>query len=379
MEFIQRTLESKIKSKLFNGKAIVVYGARQTGKTSLVQRIVDQTNEPATWFNGDEFDVAAMLSNKTSVQLGALFGNHRIVVIDEAQRIKNIGITLKLIVDQLKEYQVIATGSSSFDLANKINEPLTGRKWLFQLVPLTFEELANHYGLPAELRMLEQRLVFGSYPEIVTSQNKEEVLKLLASDYLYKDILSFDSIKKSDKIYSLLKALALQIGSPVSYSELSRLTGIDIKTVQKYIDILEQAFIIFRLTAFRKNIRTELKKSRKIYFWDNGIRNAIIGNFDLPDKRTDIGQLWENYIVSERNKYLSYQNSNTKLYFWRTTQNQEIDLIEESSQQLQAVEIKWNVRAKKSFSKTFTGNYPDTGLSVISKDNYVSYISRFQY
>lgn len=222
-------------------------------------------------------------------------------------------------------------------------------------------------------------MIFGSYPEIVTSQNKEEVLKLLASDYLYKDILSFDIIKKSDKIYSLLKALALQIGSPVSYSELSRLTGIDIKTVQKYIDILEQAFIIFRLTAFRKNIRTELKKSRKIYFWDNGIRNAIIGNFNHPDKRTDIGQLWENYIVGERHKYLLYQNSNTKLFFWRTTQNQEIDLIEESSQQLQAVEIKWNLRAKKSFSKTFTGNYPDAGLSVISKDNYVSYISRFQY
>jgi predicted AAA+ superfamily ATPase len=379
MELIQRSIEAKITDKLFKGKAIVIYGARQTGKTYLVKKIVDRLKQSAVWFNADEYDVAGMLTNKTSVQLNSLFGDRKIVIIDEAQRIENIGITLKLVVDQLKEYQVIATGSSSFDLANKINEPLTGRKWLFQLFPLTFEELAGHYGLPEELRMLEQRLIYGSYPEIVTSRNKEEVLKLLASDYLYKDILSFDSIKKSDKIYSLLKALALQTGSPVSYAELSGLTSMDIKTVQKYIDILEQAFIIFRLAAYRKNIRTELKKSRKIYFWDNGLRNAIIGNFDPLDKRTDIGQLWENYIVSERHKYLSYHNSNTKIYFWRTTQNQEIDLIEESSQELLAVEIKWNPRRKKLFSKTFTGNYPDAKLSIITKDNYVNYISHFEY
>jgi predicted AAA+ superfamily ATPase len=379
MEFIQRFQEAGIEDKFFKRKVIVIYGARQTGKTSLVQKIVDRVNEPAIWFNADEFDVAAMLTNKTSVQLKALFGNHKIVVIDEAQRIKNIGISLKLIVDQLKEYQVIATGSSSFDLANKINEPLTGRKWLFQLFPLTFDELANHYSLQTEMRMLEQRLIYGAYPEIVVSENKEEVLKLLASDYLYKDILSFDSIKKSDRIYSLLKALALQTGSPVSYSELSNLTGIDIKTVQKYIDILEQAFIVFRLTAYRKNIRTELKKSRKIYFWDNGLRNAVLGNFDPLDRRTDIGQLWENYIVSERHKFLVYRNSNTKLYFWRTTQNQEIDLIEESSQKLLATEIKWNPRAKKHFSKSFTGNYPDAELQVVSKDNYVNYISGFEF
>jgi len=230
-----------------------------------------------------------------------------------------------------------------------------------------------------ELRMLEQRLIYGSYPEIITSADKEEVLKLLASDYLYKDILSFESIKKSDKIYNILKALLLQVGSPVSFSELSRLTGVDFKTVQKYIDVLEQAFIIFRLPAYRKNIRSELKKSRKIYFWDNGLRNAILGNFNPLDKRIDIGQLWENYIVSERYKYLIYQNSNIKLYFWRTTQNQEIDLIEESSQNLSAIEIKWNPKAGKNFSKTFTSNYPKAQLMIVSQNNYVNFISSFKY
>jgi len=379
MEFIQRTVKKKIISKLFKKKAIVIYGPRQAGKTSLVKEITEHSNKSSIWFNADEFDVAGMLTTKTSVQLKALFGNHKIVVIDEAQRIENIGITLKLITDQLKEYQLIATGSSSFDLANKVNEPLTGRKWLFQLFPLTFEELANHYGLLHELRMLEQRLIYGSYPEIITSADKEEVLKLLASDYLYKDILSFESIKKSDKIYNLLKALALQVGSPVSFSELSRFTGVDFKTVQKYIDILEQAFIIFRLPAYRKNIRSELKKSRKIYFWDNGLRNAILGNFNPLDKRIDIGQLWENYIVSERYKYLIYQNSNTKLYFWRTTQSQEIDLIEESSQSLLAIEIKWNPKAGKNFSKTFTSNYPEAQLMIVSQNNYVNFISSFKY
>jgi len=379
MEFIQRTVKKKIISKLFKKKAIVIYGPRQAGKTSLVKEITEHSNKSSIWFNADEFDVAGMLTTKTSVQLKALFGNHKIVVIDEAQRIENIGITLKLITDQLKEYQLIATGSFSFDLANKVNEPLTGRKWLFQLFPLTFEELANHYGLLHELRMLEQRLIYGSYPEIITSADKEEVLKLLASDYLYKDILSFESIKKSDKIYNLLKALALQVGSPVSFSELSRFTGVDFKTVQKYIDILEQAFIIFRLPAYRKNIRSELKKSRKIYFWDNGLRNAILGNFNPLDKRIDIGQLWENYIVSERYKYLIYQNSNTKLYFWRTTQSQEIDLIEESSQSLLAIEIKWNPKAGKNFSKTFTSNYPEAQLMIVSQNNYVNFISSFKY
>jgi len=379
MEFIQRTVKKKIINKLFKKKAIVIYGPRQAGKTSLVKEITEQSNKSSIWFNADEFDVAGMLTTKTSVQLKALFGNHKIVVIDEAQRIENIGITLKLITDQLKEYQVIATGSSSFDLANKVNEPLTGRKWLFQLFPLTFEELANHYGLLHELRMLEQRLIYGSYPEIITSADKEEVLKLLASDYLYKDILSFENIKKSDKIYNILKALALQVGSPVSFSELSRLTGVDFKTVQKYIDVLEQAFIIFRLPAYRKNIRSELKKSRKIYFWDNGLRNAILGNFNPLDKRIDIGQLWENYIVSERYKYLIYQNSNIKLYFWRTTQSQEIDLIEESSQSLLAIEIKWNPKAGKNFSKTFTSNYPKAQLMIVSQNNYVNFISSFKY
>ena len=379
MEFIQRTVKKKIINKLFKKKAIVIYGPRQAGKTSLVKEITEQSNKSSIWFNADEFDVAGMLTTKTSVQLKALFGNHKIVVIDEAQRIENIGITLKLITDQLKEYQVIATGSSSFDLANKVNEPLTGRKWLFQLFPLTFEELANHYGLLHELRMLEQRLIYGSYPEIITSADKEEVLKLLASDYLYKDILSFENIKKSDKIYNILKALALQVGSPVSFSELSRLTGVDFKTVQKYIDVLEQAFIIFRLPAYRKNIRSELKKSRKIYFWDNGLRNAILGNFNPLDKRIDIGQLWENYIVSERYKYLIYQNSNIKLYFWRTTQNQKIDLIEESSQSLSAIEIKWNPKAGKNFSKTFTSNYPKAQLMIVSQNNYVNFISSFKY
>jgi predicted AAA+ superfamily ATPase len=368
---VNRTLKAQIKECFFKNKAIIIFGPRQVGKTTLVEDLLKDFKEPIIRFNGDESDIRELLTNPTSSMLKTLTAGKEIVLIDEAQRIENIGITVKLFVDTMPEKQIIATGSSSFELANKINEPLTGRKYEVMLFPLSFSEMTRYHGLLEEKRQLEQRLVFGSYPEIVTNPKEaKQNLKALAGSYLYKDILSFCSIQKPVVLEKILKALALQLGSEVKYSELANLIGVDKQTIEKYIDILEKAFILFRLPALNRNIRNEIKKGKKIYFFDNGIRNAVIGNFTHTRLRTDIGALWENYLVSERKKVFSYGNSDVFPYFWRTVQQQEIDYIEEDSGIISAWEFKWNQKTKVKFSKTFVSNYSPVTTSIISPSNF---------
>lgn len=367
---IGRSIEKNIRHRMLDGKAIIIMGARQVGKTTLIRQILEGSDESAFWFNGDEADTRNLFENISATRLKNLIGNHQIIVIDEAQRIADIGIKLKLITDQIPSVQLIATGSSSFELANKINEPLTGRKWEYRLFPLSFSELVGETNLLEEKRMLPHRLVYGSYPEIVTHPGDEEVrLRQLTDSYLYKDLLEYDKIQKSDKLVKLIQALAYQIGSEVSYNELAQLCGIDPKTVDNYITILEKAYIVFRLGSFSRNLRNELKSSRKIYFYDNGIRNAVISNFSQIENRTDAGALFENYAVSECMKYKAYTPWYANSWFWRTTAMQEVDYIEEKDGNIYAYEFKWNPSRKAVAPLSFRNAYPDAKFMVINRDN----------
>lgn len=373
---IERSLKPKLNADLARDKVLVLMGARQVGKTTLIEEIT--RNHPSVlWLNGDEPDVRNVLGSFTSSRIKAIIGENKILVIDEAQRIEDIGLKLKLIHDNIPDLTIIASGSSSFELANIINEPLTGRKIEHCLFPLSFEELVENHGLLEEKRLLRHRLVYGSYPDVVVNQGREkEILKELSSSYLYKDILAWDYIKKSDKLVRLLQALSLQVGSQVSYTELGQVCGLDYKTVEKYIELLEKAYIVFRLGSFSRNLRNELKKSRKVYFYDNGIRNAIIANFSQVETRDDIGALWENYLISERLKTIEYHSEWVNQWFWRTQSQQEIDLIEEQDGQITAYEFKWNPRAKARMPKSFSNAYPDSKFVVINQDNYEDFLLR---
>ncbi len=371
---IERLLYKTIENKLFVGKIIILTGARQVGKTTLLKQLLRQ-KEGVLWLNGDELQVQNLFANASADRLLSEFSNSKIVILDEAQRIENIGLRLKLIADSDSEVQVIATGSSAFELANKVNEPLTGRKWEYQMFPLSFGEMVAHHGKLKEMRMLPRRIIYGYYPEVVTNDGNEvEILKLLTDAYLYKDILSWESIKHPDKLQTLLRALAYQVGSQVSYNELSQMCSMDSKTVERYINLLEQCYIIFRLPSFSRNLRHELKSSRKIFFYDNGIRNALIADYRAPEVRQDIGSLWENFVVAERMKSNEYYNRWVNRYFWRTKQQQEIDYLEESGGELHAYEMKWNPRAKASITKTFTEAYPNSEFQVITPDNISDFL-----
>jgi predicted AAA+ superfamily ATPase len=366
---ISRILVDRLRQKLFKQKAIIVLGPRQVGKTTLLKNLAFDPEE-ILWMNADEIDVQQRLSEVSSGSFKALLGKKKIFIIDEAQRIENIGLKLKLITDNLPEIQVIATGSSSFDLANRVNEPLTGRKWEYNLFPLSYQELVEHHGMLNENRLLEHRLVYGYYPEVVSNPGEEEErLKLICHSYLYKDVLLWERLHKSDKLVRLLQALAHQIGSQVSFNELAEICSMDPKTVEKYVNLLEQAFVIFRLPSFSRNLRNELKSSRKIYFYDNGIRNAIINNFNPIALRSDVGFLWENFLVSERLKFNSYHLLNKNSFFWRTVNQQEIDLIEEYGGQLHAYEFKWNTKKTFRLTKTFENAYPNSTFNVITPVN----------
>jgi len=372
---IKRILEKNIGERMFKGKALLLFGPRQCGKSTLVADFLKEKKQNFLYLNGDEADVREILTNTTSARLKVLAGENKIVFIDEAQRISNIGLTLKLFTDQLNDIQIIATGSSAFELSNKVNEPLTGRKYEFMLYPLCFKEMVDHHGLLDEKRLLEQRLIYGYYPEIVTKQGQEqELLKLLANSYLYKDLLTLEQIKKPVLLEKLLKALALQLGSEVNYNELSQTVGADKGTVEKYIDLLEKAFVLFRLPALNRNVRNEIKKGKKVYFFDCGIRNAIINNFNALHTRTDTGALWENFFIAERLKYLRYNGIDADQYFWRTTQQQEIDLIEETNKKMTAFECKWNEKARARFPQTFIDNYPGAETHIITKGNVEEFV-----
>lgn len=368
---IIRRVYTKIQQRLFRGKAILILGPRQVGKSTLCEFVLKETGQSYFNLNGDDADVRSELSETSATRLRAIIGSHKLVFIDEAQRIPNVGLTLKIFVDQLKDVQVIATGSSAFDLANLSNEPLTGRKYEFFLFPLSFGELVDHHGFLEEKRLIDHRLIFGSYPEIIIRQREEEeLLKLLSGSYLYKDLLMLEQIKKPVLLEKLLKALALQLGNEVNYHELGQVVGADKNTVEKYLDLLEKAFVIFIVPAFNRNLRNELKKGKKIYFYDCGIRNAILGNFNPLVNRTDVGALWENYFLVERMKYQAYRGVDAKFYFWRTTAQQEIDFVEESGEKLTAFECKWSSKAKVRFPLPFTEAYPEAKLIIVNADNF---------
>ena len=370
---INRYLESIIASRMGQGKAIVLFGARQVGKTTMLKNLLARRDD-VLWLNGDEQDVRNLFENVSSTMLKTIIGKKSVVVIDEAQRIPDIGIGIKLITDNIPDVQVLATGSSSFDLSNKINEPLTGRKMEYWMYPLSFGELVEHHGLLEEKRLLAHRLIYGSYPDVINNVGDERmILTELANSYLYKDILMFDKIKKSDKLVKLLQALAFQMGSEVSYNELAQTCGLDPKTVESYVTLLEQSYIIFRLGSFSRNLRNELKFARKIYFWDCGIRNAVIGNYQMLESRLDTGALFENYMVAERLKKLRYEKSYAKSYFWRSKLKQEIDYIEEMDGQLAAVEFKWNPNRKAAMPLSFSRSYPEVDFKVVTRDNFETF------
>ena len=371
---IKRILTDKVKERFWKRKAILLMGPRQVGKTTLLHTLFENPDD-VLFMNGDELDVRQLFETVSAARLDAIIGSKKAVIIDEAQRIEDIGLRLKLITDRLPHVQLIATGSSSFDLANKVNEPLTGRKWEYKMFPLSFAEMVNHHGLLEEKRLLRHRLVYGYYPDVVINQGDErEILKQLSDSYLYKDVLMWEQIKKPEKLLLLLQALAFQVGSQVSYNELGQICSLDSKTVERYITLLEQTFVIFRLGSFSRNLRNELKNSRKIYFYDNGIRNAIIANFSQVETRNDVGALWENFLVSERAKKLSYSGTWRNNWFWRTTAQQEIDYIEEGDGQIYAYEFKWNPKAKHKMPRQFVDNYPGSEFMVVTPDNMDDFI-----
>lgn len=372
---IARVIQPIIESRMFRGKAIIIVGPRQVGKTTLLRQLQSQCGKKVINWNCDEPDIRQKLNNTTSTQLRAEIGTAEVVLIDEAQRIQNIGVTLKLLVDNFPDKQIIVTGSSALDLANSINEPLTGRKYEYSLFPMSEEELIAHFGIQDERRLLEHRLIYGCYPEVINNPGEErEILTNITSSYLYKDIFTFQDVRRPEIIEQLLQALALQIGSEVSFNELGQMLGLNSLTVQRYMDLLEKSYVIFHLRSFSRNVRTELKKSRKVYFYDNGIRNALIGDFKSVNLRQDIGALWENFVLSERLKRNNYHQFYGSSYFWRTQQQQEIDYIEEIDGVLHAYEFKWNPHKQVRLTETFAQNYPDHTFTVIHPDNYQIFV-----
>lgn len=373
---IQRTLQTVIAKYIGKGKAILLVGARQVGKSTLFRLLTDSMASPVLWLNCDQSTTQTLLTNPSLMDLRMLIATNKTIVIDEAQRVENIGLTLKLITDNFPEVQLLVTGSSSLGLHDRLNEPLTGRKIEYFLFPISTEEIYRAEGVIAVKERLPKRLIYGSYPDVLYGAlPQEKALRELAESYLYKDVLEIEGLRKPAVLQKLLTALALQVGSEVSYNELSRTVGIDSKTIEKYIDILEKCFIVFRLNSYSRNLRTELTKGKKIYFYDLGIRNAILSNFSPIDMRMDIGALWENFFIVERMKYNHYADRAVNTYFWRTSDKQEIDYIEESNGELHLFEMKWN--AKKQNTKIpnqFLNTYHPAHSDIITPDNYLQFL-----
>ncbi len=369
----KRILEKAVNEKIGSGKAIIIVGARQVGKTTLIKNLLQ--GKDYLFLDADDPTVRQLLSSPNTEQIKTFLEDYNTVFIDEAQRIDGIGLTLKIITDQFKNVQLFVSGSSSFDLGNKLNEPLTGRKWEYELFPISWEEFEKKEGFIKAEQQIENRLLYGFYPEVLNNKGKErEILKNLVSSYLYRDILAFSEIRKPEILDNLLLALALQVGSEVNYNELSQIVGINKITIQKYIDILEKGYIVFRLNSFSRNLRNEIKRNRKIYFYDNGLRNMIIGNFNQIKLRTDIGALWENFLISERVKQNAYKDTLTRIYFWRTKQKQEIDFVEEKDGKIFGFEFKWKAKSKMKLPETFIKTY-DAETKVIDRNNFREFVT----
>jgi uncharacterized protein len=369
---IKRTLLERIQGSFNKGKAVVLLGPRQVGKTTLVLECL--SDKDFLFLDGDDPNVHNILDKAGTSNLKSIIGKYKWVFIDEAQRIKDVGLIAKMITDQFKDVQLVISGSSALEINQSTQEPLTGRKYEYQLFPISWQEFEDEVGYLEASAQLKERLIFGMYPDIINNRSEStELLKQLTSSYLYKDVLSLSGIQKPEILDKLLRALALQLGSEVSYNELSNLLEIDKATVSKYIDLLEKTFIVFRLTSFNRNRRNEIKNNRKIYFYDNGIRNAVIQNLNSFDLRVDKGALWENFLISERIKLQHYYRLFKLNYFWRTVQKQEIDFIEESNGQLAAFEFKWSRRKKDKIPTSFINEYGAHG-SIIDNENFRPFV-----
>lgn len=368
----QRLISSNILEKIRKkGEVVLLYGARQTGKSTLLEMLAQQ-NPGMKIFNCENPVVADVLSERNLTKIRGMFDNHQIIALDEAQVIPEIGSILKLIYDDKETIvQLIVTGSSSFELSNSAGEPLTGRNITFRLYPLSLSEIKKEKGWLETTEMLDKLLIYGSYPGVIDLPDNEKRQKLLSlgSDYLFKDIFKFESLKNPSLLRKLLKALAIQTGNLVSVNELAQITGVSTITVERYLDLLEKTFVIFSLGSFSSNLRNELKKSKKYYFHDNGIRNAVLNNFANPDQRNDIGALWENYCISERVKTLEYARENPNLYFWRTYDGAEIDLLEEKDGAFTAWEFKWGKRKKARLPNGFSENYKVKDFRLVNPGN----------
>jgi predicted AAA+ superfamily ATPase len=359
------------------GKAIIVYGPRRVGKTTLADHYALNVEGKVLSVTGEDIDVREYLESQSVAKLKAFAGGYDVLIVDEAQHVQNIGLNLKLLVDHMPELKIVATGSSSFDLSNAAGEPLTGRKYTLLLLPLAQMELSEIEPLHETRANLDFRLIYGSYPEVVLmegNEQRERYLRELINSYLLKDMLEMEGIRRSDKFLRLLQLLSFQIGNEVSASELGNKLGMSKNTVQRYLDLLEKVFVIYSRHGFSRNLRKEITKMRRYYFYDNGVRNALINNFNPPTLRDDIGALWENYCMVERMKYNMYTGGSVRSYFWRTYDQQEIDLVEDAEGKLAAYEMKWShqkVRPPKSWTKT----YPDSSFEVIHRDNYLEFIN----
>ncbi len=374
---INRQLQKNIEKALFKGNIIIIYGARQVGKTTLVKQIIENSNKKSKYLNCEILSIRSQLKDPEPEKLKFFLGDAELIVLDEAQSIENIGHILKVLIDTYPEMQIIATGSSSFDLANKINEPLTGRALEFKLYPLSIQELKEAKDLFDVESKMEKILTLGLYPEVFLLNKEEAMQKMdqITSNYLFKDILNYEGLRKPKALAELLSLLAFQVGSEVSYNELSKSLEIDAKTIEKYIDLLEKCFIIYRLNAFSRNLRKEISKSFKIYFYDLGIRNSLIQNYNGLEFRDDIGLLWENFCIMERTKRNSYNNVYANYYFWRTYTQKEIDFVEEKGGKLSAFEMKWKKSNSLEAPKEFLEEYKNSDFEVINKTNYYKFLS----
>ena len=378
MNYYKRAVLEEFQSKLKPNKVLILLGARRVGKTQLIKKYLESTNENVLQLNGEDLNDARLLEERSVSNYTKLLQNVSILVIDEAQNIKDIGVILKLIVDTIDNIKVIATGSSMFDLANKLGEPLVGRKNTLFLFPLSQIEFSQFENYKQTTENLEERLLYGCYPEVTHYESwkeKQEYLREIVNSYLLKDILIFDGIKNADKIYDLLRLIAFQVGKEVSLQELGNQLNLSKNTVEKYLDLLSKVFVIFKIEGFSRNLRKEITKSSRWYFYDNGIRNAILNNFNTLNNRTDIGDLWENYLASERIKKQHYQKIVKQNYFWRTYDQQELDWLETEAEVMEGYEFKWNENRKSKIPTAFAKAYPEAIFTVINKQNYLDFIT----
>lgn len=376
MEYLVRDLSENIRNKLQSNKVVLVFGARRVGKTVLVKEVLKKIKEPVLTLNGEDINVHDKLAIRSVENYKQILGSYKLLYIDEAQKIPEIGLKLKLMIDEIEDLKIIISGSSSFDIHNDAGEPLTGRKHTFNLFALSESEYNQLENNIEKIDKVRERLVFGNYPELLHIPDREDKIDYLnemVSSYLLKDILAYENIKNSQKIFNLLRLIAFQIGGEVSLQELGKQLGISKNTVEKYLDLLSKVFILHKVEGFSRNLRKEITKNSRWYYLDNGIRNAVIANFNPIESRNDIGILWENYMISERLKYQEYKRLSSNNYFWRTYEQQEIDWVEERDGTLFGYEFKWK-ESKAKIPTQWKNAYPDSSFEVIHKDNFENWL-----